>query len=1230
MSVIARTPAPRRRASQPRAGPRGRPSGLRRARPRRADGRRGAPRRRRRRHRLPPLPDQGGAARGARARLFEQVAARRPARRSELEDPWEAFTPALWAGAEVLASDRALHRDRRPGRDAVRVGAAARRCSRVYAELDPARAKDRVTCAPDIVLDDIPMFMCGIGMATMQAAPCPDAWRRHLAIMHRRPARRERLRPAAVVASGGMSAPETVSDPELQEVAWDLSDLLDGAAAATRRPASTRCSPTRRPAPTRSPTRTPARSPSSTAPASSPPCASSARSRRSPAAPAPTRTSPSRPTPPTPANGALLQRVQEKGTAIETALLFFHLEWAALDDARADELLATDGLDFARHHLRTARRYRPHLLSEPEEKILAEKALSGRSAWARLFEEQTAAITVELPTAPSRCRWRSRSSRLFTPDREVRQDAAERVTAALQPGLRTRAYAFNTLLADKMVDDRLRAYPHWLAARNLSNEASDESVQALIEAVRARYELPRRWYRLKAQLLGHRPARGLRPHGRRHAGQREGRLARGQARSCRTPTRRSPASSASSSTASSTSAGSTAPVRPGKRGGAFCSYGVPSRAPVRDAQLHAPAPRRADARARARPRRARRARRAAGRLPHGDAADAGRDRVACSARRSCSGACSEAAPTPESRLSLLAESIEGSIATVFRQVAMNRFEHLIHTAAPRGGRARASTASASCGRSRRRSCSATRSRSPRATAPGGPTSPTSSASPGYVYAYAYGQLLALAVYGRYEEEGEAFVPAYLDLLQRRRLEVARGARRRSSASTSPTRASGTRAWTSSSASSTRPSRPRATPAGSQSVAARARTIVRATAGELVDGDALVDRVRELDAASCRPSPPGCRARVNRRMSAPHGTPASARPRRARRAARRGTVATHGWSARRLAGRERAALPGDLAAAARRRRARRRRTACSAARAAVEVARRRGTPRRPSNSTRSGTWLDHSPPSTRPTQQRVGQRELAHQRVRDVALTRALVRREREVHARRSGRSPSGPRGARRRARRGRAPSPRKVSAPACAQTTSKPVGSGISAASKAASRSSAANVPRPPSSSERDAPAARPRASLAPVAQRGQRVQRGDHARPSCRPTPRPCSRPSSTAPDHGPCATARVPGPTTSTWPLSAIRRGAPPGSVAVSAPQLVARAPPRPGGPGARAGRRGRARAGRRPARARAARLGEQLERRALVAGDARHAHERGGVAGERVRDRVRRGRPPPFVRP
>jgi oligoendopeptidase F len=66
-----------------------------------------------------------------------------------------------------------------------------------------------------------------------------------------------------------------------------------------------------------------------------------------------------------PENGALLQRVQEGETEIATTLLFFELEWAALSDERAEQLLAGEGLDFCRHHLRNARRYREHLLSEP-------------------------------------------------------------------------------------------------------------------------------------------------------------------------------------------------------------------------------------------------------------------------------------------------------------------------------------------------------------------------------------------------------------------------------------------------------------------------------------------------------------------------------------------------------------------------------------------------------------------------------------------------------------------------------------------------------------------------------------------------------------------------------------------------------------------------------------------------------------------------------------------------
>jgi oligoendopeptidase F len=97
-----------------------------------------------------------------------------------------------------------------------------------------------------------------------------------------------------------------------------------------------------------------------------------------------------------PGNGALLQLVQERATEIETLLLFFELEWAAIEDGQADKLLTDPGLDFCRHHLRSVRRYRPHLLSESEEKILAEKSISSQASWSRLFGEVVAALRVPL------------------------------------------------------------------------------------------------------------------------------------------------------------------------------------------------------------------------------------------------------------------------------------------------------------------------------------------------------------------------------------------------------------------------------------------------------------------------------------------------------------------------------------------------------------------------------------------------------------------------------------------------------------------------------------------------------------------------------------------------------------------------------------------------------------------------------------------------------------------
>src|SRR4051794_23677623 len=274
-----------------------------------------------------------------------------------------------------------------------------------------------------------------------------------------------------------------------------------------------------------------------------------------------------------PANGALLQRVQEQAPVVETRLVFFELEWAELDDAKVDELLQADGLDTARHHLRTIRRYRPHLLSEPEEKLMSEKAVSGRDAWTRLFSELTSAIEVDLDDETQALD--VALAKLMSPDRELRERVQQAVTEALTPTLRTRAFVFNTLMADKSTDDRLRNYPTWLSSRNLANEASDESVQALVDAVRGAYDIPRRWYRLKARLLG---IDRLKDYDRTAAvATADESFGWDEAREIVL------GSFADFSPILADAAGRffderwiDAPPRPAKRGGAFCSYAVPA------------------------------------------------------------------------------------------------------------------------------------------------------------------------------------------------------------------------------------------------------------------------------------------------------------------------------------------------------------------------------------------------------------------------------------------------------------------------------------------------------------------------------------------------------------------------------------------------------------------------------------------------------------------------------
>lgn len=461
-----------------------------------------------------------------------------------------------------------------------------------------------------------------------------------------------------------------------------------------------------------------------------------------------------------PARGALYQKAQEKFTALHAELLFFQLEWIAVTDESADRLLADPAIEKYRHFFQALRRYRPYVLSEAEEKILTEKRIPANSAWVRLFSELVSALKVNIDGADAS--FEEAMALLHKPDGEVRRRAAMAITESLQPGLRTRLNIFNTLLHDKAIDDRLRGYPHWLASRNLDNEASDEAVKALIDSVISRYDVPQRYYRLKANILG---LDKLADWDRNAPiSSSEAFNTWDEARQIVTDSYRD----------FSPVAGKIiddffekrwidAAVRPNKESGAYCATMVPGVHPY--VFMNYTGERRSILTL-------------AHELGHALHGRLAQDRGLLNADTPLTLA--ETASVfgealtfkrlmagetdPATRLDLIVTHIDDAIATVFRQIAMNRFEDGVHNLRRSSGELSPDTIAELWTSTQEEMLGDAVELSDGYKTAWWSYIPHFLGSPGYVYAYAFGFLFSLAIFNKYEEEGSSMVEPYLELL----------------------------------------------------------------------------------------------------------------------------------------------------------------------------------------------------------------------------------------------------------------------------------------------------------------------------------------------------------------------------------------------------------------------------------------------------------------------------------
>lgn len=200
-----------------------------------------------------------------------------------------------------------------------------------------------------------------------------------------------------------------------------------------------------------------------------------------------------------PKAGSFLQKTKEMTSAISRELVFFDLEWVNVPNERADTLLKDPSISHYRHYLSSLRRYRSHFLSETEERLIVELSPVGPSSWINLFEK---VFAFKRYGKEGRTQEEVLTD-LYSPERIKRKNAADELTEGLKDGLHIVSHIFNTLLADKMIMDRLRHYDSWISSMNLANELDENTVNALISASTSNYDTVRRYYRMKKALLGH-------------------------------------------------------------------------------------------------------------------------------------------------------------------------------------------------------------------------------------------------------------------------------------------------------------------------------------------------------------------------------------------------------------------------------------------------------------------------------------------------------------------------------------------------------------------------------------------------------------------------------------------------------------------------------------------------------------------------------------------------------
>jgi oligoendopeptidase F len=465
-----------------------------------------------------------------------------------------------------------------------------------------------------------------------------------------------------------------------------------------------------------------------------------------------------------PQNGAFYQKIRERVTDATLPLVFWEVEIGQLSVERLGVLAAAPETSAFRHYLQNIQDYARYNLTEPEERILEIQGNTGRRAFVRLNEEimSNLSVPVTLPDGTTKTLTLSEALDLQSDaDRATRKASAEAVTATLEANLHPITFIYNTLIQDRANENRMRGMTYPEQSRHLMNELSAETVETVVKASENGFPLVARYYAAKRRLLG----LDALYHYDRYAplATDEAHIPYDDARDLTlTAFREFAPTYGEAAEAFFENGWVDAAPAPAKRGGAFCSPVTPDRHPFLFVNyLGRPGDVRTLAHELGHGIHGLLARRQSylnfnGTLPMAEVASTFAEMLVFEAR--------VAECDDHTRLAAYAEQIEQAMSTIFRQTVLYRFEQAAHRERQERGELRAA-------RFGELWLEANQAMFGDSLTLGEGYAPWWGyirhfiATPFYVYAYTFGEMLAFALYRKYREEGQAFVPRYLAMLE---------------------------------------------------------------------------------------------------------------------------------------------------------------------------------------------------------------------------------------------------------------------------------------------------------------------------------------------------------------------------------------------------------------------------------------------------------------------------------